>query len=100
MATLRILLSDRARTDGAAGAVGTRRALSGDFTPTPPLALPGRDHHRRRRARVCGVRHRRDLHALLRDGLPHHRRHVVIGGYILINRQDRTGVWTDVTQES
>jgi len=90
MATLRILLSDQA--SDFVGAVGTPVRLSGLFTP---IATDGGITGNQPFAEVPA-----GLEAALRDqgyrtsaGTP------LLDGYILINRQDRDGNWTDVTRE-
>jgi hypothetical protein len=95
LATLRILLSDEAQDlRDAAGAVWTAAGvnaspirLAGDFTP---LAIAGAPAGVQRFAASTGTAN---------DGFRTVAGTPSIDGWILINRQDRNGNWTDVTKE-
>lgn len=105
MATLRILLSDQAADliggpNAPPGTVGTPVHLAGSFTPplaitgsALPVALTAQQFAETPAAGSSGTNNTtRDL-GYRNYAMP------TIGGYILVNRQDRDGNWTDVTQE-
>jgi hypothetical protein len=101
MATLRVLLSDsRLELTALPGVVGTPVPLSVNFTPTAAEALYtgaitnlGGGHAFA--ASDTGA----NYNTLLQNGYRTTAGTSSIGGYILINRQDRNGTWTDVTRE-
>ena len=102
MATMRILISDsRAELTGLPGvavAAGSPVPLTGLFTPTAgEAAAPGA---------ITNLGHAfaasdtsANYNTLLQAGYRTTAGTSSIGGYILINRQDRNGNWTDVTRE-
>ena len=104
MATLRILLSDRAADLTALpDAVGTPIRLA---NPTPGLSRPGRAavHDHSREAAVAGSLPAGNYNfaestGVVNNGFRTANRTSSIDGYILINRQARNGIWTDVTKE-
>jgi hypothetical protein len=101
MATLRILMSDtRAEITNLPGVVGVPIALQGVLTVTaaennvsPANVLPAGNHPFA--ATPAGL----TAQQLLERGYRTTPGTSSIGGFVLINRQDRDGNWTDVTKE-
>jgi hypothetical protein len=95
MATLRILISDRAADiTGLPGVVTTANVspvrLAGTFTPVNPGANGNL---------IAGAHPFASSTAVTNDGFRTTAGTPSIDGYILINRQDRLGNWTDVTTD-
>ncbi len=106
MATVRILLSDsRAELTGLPGVVSTAGVspvpLTGNFAPTAAEfaawagAITNAGGGHAFAASDTGA----NYNQLLQAGYRTTAGTSSIGGYILINRQDRNGTWTDVTRE-